>query len=58
MFKMLSKLFANKKAMMSAMILVETIQSTTKDGKLTRPEQAKLLSAFWGLVKEIRGEDA
>ncbi len=43
---------------MSALVLVETIQTTTKDGKLTRPEQAKLLKAFWELVSEIRGDES
>ena len=57
MLKMLSKLFYSKRAMMSAFVLVETIQSTTKDGKLTRAEQAMLLKAFWQLVSEIRGDE-
>jgi hypothetical protein len=58
MLKMLTKLFYNKRALMSALVLVETIQTTTKDGKLTRPEQAKLLKAFWELVSEIRGDES
>ena len=55
MVSLIMKLLSNKKAIMSAITLVELIQSTTADGKMTRKEQAQLLSAFWVVVSDIRG---
>ena len=55
MVSLIMKLLSNKKAIMSAITLVELIQSTTADGKMTRKEQSHLLSAFWVVVSDIRG---
>ena len=55
MVSLIMKLLSNKKAIMSAITLVELIQSTTADGKMTRKEQSELLSAFWVVVSDIRG---
>ena len=47
----------NKKAIEAALRLVQTIQATTSDGRVTRSEQSRLLKEFWALVKEVRGVD-
>ena len=47
----------NKKAIEAALRLVQTIQATTSDGRVTRKAQSELLTEFWALVKEIRGVD-
>tara|TARA_Y100000310_G_C20095027_1_gene540067 strand:+ start:100 stop:303 length:204 start_codon:yes stop_codon:yes gene_type:complete len=48
----------NKKAIEAALRLVQTIQATTSDGRVTRSEQSRLLTEFWALVKEVRGVDS
>jgi hypothetical protein len=45
----------NRKAIEAALRLVQTIQATTSDGRVTRSEQSRLLKEFWALVKEVRG---
>ena len=47
----------NRKAIEAALRLVQTIQATTSDGRVTRKEQSVLLTEFWALVKEVRGVD-
>ena len=47
----------NRKAIEASLRLVQTIQATTSDGRVTRKEQSVLLTEFWALVKEVRGVD-
>ena len=47
----------NRKAIEASLRLVQTIQATTSDGRVTRSEQSRLLKEFWALVKEVRGVD-
>ena len=47
----------NRKAIEAALRLVQTIQATTSDGRVTHSERSRLLTEFWALVKEGRGVD-
>jgi hypothetical protein len=57
MFSVIMQVIKNKSAIEAALRLVQTIQSTTADGRVTRSEQSVLLKEFWALVKEVRGVD-
>lgn len=57
MFSVIMQVIKNKRAIEAALRLVQTIQDTTSDGRVTRKEQSILLKEFWALVKEVRGED-
>jgi hypothetical protein len=57
MFSVIMQVIKNKSAIEAALRLVQTIQDTTADGRVTRKEQSRLLKEFWALVKEVRGED-
>ena len=57
MFSVIMQVIRNKRAIEAALRLVQTIQATTSDGRVTRSEQSRLLTEFWALVKEIRGVD-
>ena len=37
------------------MNLIETIQETSKDGKLNQKERNELTKVFWRLVDDVRG---
>ena len=52
---LLLKVITNRKAVQSALGLIETIQETSRDGKLSRDERNDLTRAFWGLVDDVRG---
>ena len=52
---LLLKVITNRKAVQSALGLIETIQETSRDGKLSRDERNDLTRAFWGLVDDGRG---
>ena len=49
------KVITNRKAVQSAMNLIETIQETSKDGKLNQKERNELTKVFWRLVDDVRG---
>ena len=49
------KVITNRKAVQSAMNLIETIQETSRDGKLTQKERNELTRVFWRLVDDVRG---
>ena len=57
MFSVIMQVIRNKRAIEAALRLVQTIQATTSDGRVTRKEQSRLLTEFWALVKEVRGVD-
>ena len=57
MFSFILQAVKNRKAIEAALRLVQTIQATTSDGRVTRKEQSVLLTEFWALVKEVRGVD-
>ena len=52
---LLLKVITNRKAVQSAMNLIETIQETSKDGKLNQKERNELTKGFWRLVDDVRG---
>ena len=52
---LLLKVITNRKAVQSAMNLIETIQETSKDGKLNQKERNELTRVFWRLVDDVRG---
>ena len=52
---LLLKVITNRKAVQSAMNLIETIQETSKDGKLSQKERNELTKVFWRLVDDVRG---
>jgi len=52
---LLLKVITNRKAVTSAMNLIETIQETSRDGKLTQKERNELTRVFWRLVDDVRG---
>ncbi len=52
---LLLKVITNRKAVQSAMNLIETIQETSKDGKLNQKERNELTKSFWRLVDDVRG---
>ena len=52
---LLLKLITNRKAIRSALGLVETIQETSQDGKLSQKERNELTRSFWKLVDDVRG---
>ena len=52
---LLLKVITNRKAVQSAMNLIETIQETSKDGKLNQKERNELTKDFWRLVDDVRG---
>jgi hypothetical protein len=58
MFSVIMQVIRNKRAIEAALRLVQTIQATTSDGRVTRSEQSRLLTEFWALVKEVRGVDS
>ena len=57
MFSVIMQVIRNKRAIEAALRLIQTIQATTSDGRVTRSEQSRLLKEFWALVKEVRGVD-
>ena len=57
MFSFLLQAVKNRKAIEAALRLVQTIQATTSDGRVTHSERSRLLTEFWALVKEVRGVD-
>ena len=52
---LLLKVITNRKAIQSALGLIETIQETSKDGKLNQKERNELTKSFWRLVDDVRG---
>ena len=52
---LLLKVITNRKAVTSAMNLIETIQETSQDGKLSQKERNELTRSFWKLVDDVRG---
>ena len=52
---LLLKVITNRKAVQSALGLIETIQETSKDGKLNQKERNELTKGFWRLVDDVRG---
>ena len=52
---LLLKVITNRKAVQSALGLIETIQETSKDGKLSQKERNELTRSFWKLVDDVRG---
>ncbi len=52
---LLLKVLTNRKAIQSALGLIETIQETSKDGKLNQKERNELTKVFWRLVDDVRG---
>ena len=52
---LLLKVITNRKAVQSAMNLIETIQETSKYGKLNQKERNELTKSFWRLVDDVRG---
>ena len=53
MWQALMAIMKYKDAIPAAIDLIETIQSTSADGKLTKDERSKSLKKFWKLVKEV-----
>ena len=49
------KVITNRKAIQSALGLIETIQESSKDGKLNQKERNELTKVFWRLVDDVRG---
>ena len=49
------KVLTNRKAIQSALGLIETIQESSKDGKLNQKERNELTKVFWRLVDDVRG---
>ncbi len=49
------KVLTNRKAIQSALGLIETIQESSKDGKLNQKERNELTRVFWRLVDDVRG---
>ena len=45
----------NPEIIANAIKLIDTVQETSKDGKFTRNEQAKLTKDFWKFVKSCNG---
>ena len=45
----------NPEIIANAIQLIDTVQETSKDGKFTRNEQAKLTKDFWKFVKSCNG---
>ena len=52
---LLLKVLTNRKAIQSALGLIETIQESSKDGKLNQKERNELTKVFWRLVDDGRG---
>ena len=52
---LLLKVITNRKAIQSALGLIETIQESSKDGKLNQKERNELTKVFWRLVDDVRG---
>ena len=52
---LLLKVLTNRKAIQSALGLIETIQESSKDGKLNQKERNELTRVFWRLVDDVRG---
>ena len=52
---LLLKVMTNRKAIQSALGLIETIQESSKDGKLNQKERNELTKVFWRLVDDVRG---
>ena len=52
---LLLKVLTNRKAIQSALGLIETIQESSKDGKLNQKERNELTKSFWRLVDNVRG---
>ncbi len=52
---LLLKVLTNRKAIQSALGLIETIQESSKDGKLNQKERNELTKVFWRLVDDVRG---
>jgi hypothetical protein len=55
MFGFIARILKNRQAIEAALTLIQTIESTSKDGKLTRAEQSLVLKQFWALVREVKG---
>ena len=52
---LLLKVLTNRKAIQSELGLIETIQESSKDGKLNQKERNELTKVFWRLVDDVRG---
>ena len=52
---LLLKVLTNRKAIQSALGLIETIQESSKDGNLNQKERNELTKVFWRLVDDVRG---
>ena len=52
---LLLKVITNRKAIRSALGLIEVIQETGQDGKLSQKERNELTRSFWKLVDDVRG---
>ena len=52
---LLLKVITNRKAIQSALGLIETIQESSTDGKLNQKERNELTKVFWRLVDDVRG---
>jgi len=52
---LLLKVLTNRKAIQSELGLIETIQESSKDGKLNQKERNELTRVFWRLVDDVRG---
>ena len=52
---LLLKVLTNRKAIQSALGLIETIQESSKDGKLNQKARNELTKVFWRLVDDVRG---
>ena len=52
---LLLKVITTRKAIQSALGLIETIQESSKDGKLNQKERNELTKVFWRLVDDVRG---
>ena len=55
MFGFIARILKNRQAIEAALKLIQTIEATSKDGKLTRDEQSLVLKEFWALVREVKG---
>jgi len=55
MFGFIARILKNRQAIEAALKLIQTIEATSKDGKLTREEQSLVLKEFWALVREVKG---
>ena len=55
MIALITRIIRNRKAVEAAVTLIQTIEQTSKDGKLTREEQSLVLKEFWALVREVKG---